>query len=247
MKPDNVDDDNDDDRSLANQALLGTASQRLHPSLTDPSYLVLRSRRIIFSNWVSQLRRQNLTVLDIGGRYQPYRPLLGNRVARYLAVDLITTGLVDVVADGEALPFAAEAFDLVIATQVMEYFREPSLAIKQIHAVLKPGGVLLASVAACAPRFVQEERWRFTAPGLRALLSPFAKVEIVPELYSPGSVIRTMNLALDTFVRYNSARWVYRRTACPLLNGLGLAVEKLNLTTNDQFTANYSILACKAE
>ena len=48
-----------------------------------------------------------------------------------------------------------------------------------------------------------------------------------------------MNLALDTFVRYEKARWVYRRTACPLLNILGLAVEKLKLTSNDQFTANY--------
>ena len=150
------------------------------------------------------------------------------------------------IANGEALPFAPE-FDVVIATQVMEYFREPSVAIKQIHSVLKPGGVLLASVASCAPRFVEEERWRFTRPGLRALLSEFAKVEIIPELYSVGSVVRTMNLALDTFVRYEKARWVYRRTACPLLNILGLAVEKLKLTSNDQFTANYSVLAVRAQ
>jgi SAM-dependent methyltransferase len=160
---------------------------------------------------------------------------------------LIRTGLVNVVADGEALPFVKNAFDLVIATQVMEYFREPNVAIKQIHQVLKPGGVLLASVAACAPRFVEEERWRFTRPGLRTLLSEFVKVEIIPELYSIGSVVRTVNLALDMFVRYGRARWVYRRTACPLLNALGLGFERLNLTSNDQFAANYSVLAVRAE
>jgi SAM-dependent methyltransferase len=235
------------DRHDTTETLLETADQRLHPSLTGPSYLVLRSRSAIFSRWINQLGRDNLTVLDIGGRYQPYRPLLGARVARYVAIDPIRTGLVSVVADGQALPFVPNAFDVVIATQVMEYLREPSVAIKQIHAVLKPGGVLLASVVACAPRFGEDEYWRFTRPGLRALLSEFAKVEIVPELYSVGSVVRTMNLALDTFVRYETARWVYRRTACPLLNVLGLAVEKLKLTSNDQFTANYSVLAVKAE
>ena len=160
---------------------------------------------------------------------------------------MIKTALVDVLADGEALPFAPNVFDLVIATQVLEYFREPSVAIRQIHALLKPGGILLASVAACAPRFVDQERWRFTGPGLRTLLSEFPKVEIIPELHSASSVVRTLNLALDTFVRYNSARWVYRRTVCALLNVLGLAVEKLNLTSNDQFTANYSILAIRGE
>jgi SAM-dependent methyltransferase len=235
------------ERDLARQALLLAAQERLHPSLTVPSYLVLRSRTAIFSNWLKRFARENLTVLDIGGRYQPYRPLLGNRAARYVAIDLIQTNLVDVVADGEALPFAPKVFDMVIATQVMEYFRDPTSAIKRIHAVLKPGGVLLASFAACTPRIVEEERWRFTGPGLRDLLSDFSRVEVVPELYSVGSVIRTVNLALDTFVRYESARWIYRRTGCPLLNVFGLAMEKLNLTSNDQFTSNYSVLAVRGE
>ncbi len=112
--------------------------------------------------------------------------------------------------------------------------------------VLKPGGILLASVPACAPAFAEGEYWRFTRPGLRALLSSFAQVQIVPELYSAGSVVRTLNLALDAFVHYSSARWLYRRTLCPLANLFGLGLEKLNLTSNDQFTANYSVLARKA-
>ncbi len=223
------------------------ANRRLYPSLADPSYLVLRSRRLIFSSWANRLLGENLAVLDIGGRYQPYRPLLGARVARYIAVDLIKTRLVNVVADGEALPFIPESFDLVIASQVMDYFREPSRAARQIHAVLKPGGIFIASVPACAPRFADEERWRFTRTGLRTLLSPFAQVEIIPELYSVGSVFRTVNLALDTFVRHRFTRSIYRLTACPILNLLGLGVEKLNLTENDQFTANYSALAVKAK
>jgi len=225
--------------------LLRTAERRLYPPLSDPNYLVLRSRRLIFSRWIEQLGREKLAILDVGGRYQPYRRLFGDRVGRYVAIDLIKTGLVDALADGQALPFAAGSFDVVIATQVMDYFREPGAAIKEIYSVLKPGGVFLASVPSCAPSFAENEYWRFTRPGLGALLSSFAEVEMVAELYSVGSLMRTANLALDTFVHYAAARWVYRRSACCLLNLLGLGVEKLKLTSNDQFTANYSVRAVK--
>ena len=232
---------------VSSETLLEIARRRLYPSLTDPSYLVLRARRLILSRWINQIPGENLHVLDVGGRYQPYRPLLGAKVGRYVAIDLIRTGLVSVVANGEALPFAAEAFDLAIATQVLEYFPEPSLAARQIHRVLKPGGILLASVAACAPRFVDEEHWRFTRTGLRSVLSAFAEAEIVAEVSSVGGVVRTVNIALDTFVRYNLARSIYRRTTCPLLNLLGLAAEKMNLSSNDQFAANYCVIARKAK
>ena len=235
-----------DPEHVDQSSLQRVAHSRLHPALTDPSYLVLRSRRAIFSRWIGNLGREDLTVLDVGGRYQPYRPLFGKTLAHYVAVDVMKTELVSVVADGHALPFAAESFDVVIATQVMDYFREPADAVKQIHAVLKPGGVFLASVAACAPIFAEGEYWRFTRPGLRTLLNSFAQVEIVPELYSAGSVVRTLNLAMDSFVHYSSARWLYRRTICPLVNLFGLGIEKLKLTSNDQFTANYSVLARKA-
>jgi len=153
--------------------------------------------------------------------------------------------LTSALADGAALPFAAASFDLVLATQVLDCIPDPKTAIHQIHLVLKPGGVFLASAPGFAPGFADTEQWRFTRTGLRTLLSPFSRVEIVPELSSVGSVFRTLNLAGDAFVRYNLARTVYRHTACPILNLLGLGFETLHLTTNDQFAANYSILATK--
>jgi len=223
------------------------AHRRLYPSLTDPSYLTLRSRRLIFANWVRQFHGNHLTVLDVGGRYQPYRPLLGDNIHHYYAVDLIKTEFVSAVADAVDLPFAPDTFDLVIATQVFEYFRDPCAAAKQIHAVLKPGGVMLASFAFCAPGIGDEERWRFARSGLRLMLRPFTTLEIVPELYSVGGLIRTVNLGLDTFVRYRSARLAYRLTLCPMLNLIGLGMEKLKPTSNDQFTTNYSVRAVKGQ
>ena len=227
------------------QKLSEIAHYRLYPPLTEPSYLVLSSRRRIFTLWIDQLGDRSLKVLDVGGRYQPYRPLLQDKIESYVAVDVVKTELVTVVADGQALPFPPESFDLVIATQVFEYFSDPSLAAKQMHAVLRPGGVLLASVSEFAPRFADEERWRFTPLGIRTILAPFEKVEIVPEVHSVGGVLRALNVAGNTFVRYESVRFVYRRAVCPILNLLGVGLEALHLTSNDSFTSNYSVRAVK--
>jgi SAM-dependent methyltransferase len=227
-------------------SLTKTAHRRLYPTLTDPGFLTLRSRRLIFASWARQFNGKRLTVLDIGGRYQPYRPLFNGSVERYVAVDLIKTELVDVVADAENLPFAPATFDLAIATQVFEYLRDPFKTAALVHTLLKPGGVLLGSFAACTPRFADDEHWRFTPSGLRLMLEPFEMVEIVPELHSIAGLIRTVNLGLDTFVRYNSARQIYRLTMCPILNLFGSAFEGLKMTTNDQFTTNFSVRAVKA-
>src|SRR5580700_6046984 len=146
------------------------AHKRLSPSLTDPNFLVLRSRRLIFSSWVKNLGDGPLRVLDVGGRYQPYRPLLADRIARYIAIDLVRTDFVSVIGSGEALPFARGTFDLAIATQVFEYFDDPREAAQQIHAALRPGGVLFASVAAFVPRMAVEDHWRFMPSGIRSVL-----------------------------------------------------------------------------
>ena len=53
------------------------------------------------------------TVLDTGGRIQPYRTLLPE--TRYLAIDLRVTPLVNVVAKAERIPFPSQGFDLFCA------------------------------------------------------------------------------------------------------------------------------------
>ncbi|HEY6764720.1 MAG TPA: class I SAM-dependent methyltransferase [Candidatus Sulfotelmatobacter sp.] len=229
------------------ESLSQAAHRRLYPSLTQPAYLALRSRRLIFASWARQLNGPPLKILDIGGRYQPYRPLFEPHIGRYFAVDLVQTEFVSAVADAVRLPFAPASFDMAIATQVFEYLQDPCEVARQIHAVLKPGGVLLASFAACTPRFGDDEYWRFTPSGLRLILAPFGSVEIVPELRSVGGLTRTINLGLETLVRYNSFGSVYRWTLCPLLNLFGLMVEKMNLTSDDRFTTNFSVRAAKTE
>jgi len=220
-------------------------NSRLHPSLCNPNYLVLRARRLIFEKWLREIDRDGLTVLDVGGRIQPYRALLGDRVGRYFAVDPLATALVNVVGRGEDLPFASDSFDLIFCTQVLEYIPTPGKVIDEIHRVLKPGGILLLSVPALSPLDSDEEYWRFYPSCLGALLAPFSKIEIAPEGGSITGVCRTINSSLNTFAKVRPVRTVLQATVFPAVNLLGLAMESLARSNNQQFTANYSVRAQK--
>jgi SAM-dependent methyltransferase len=217
---------------------------RLYPSLTDLNWLVLRERRRIFDGWLAQLPSSELSVLDVGGRIQPYRPLVANRLRRYVAVDLQLTPLVDVMARGEQLPLCDAHFDLVICTQMLEYASQPSLVVAEIYRVLKPGGRFLLSVPSAAPD-AGEERWRLLPAGLRSLLAGFQRVEVVAEGGSVAGFFRTVNVCFDIFARYPVVRSVYRYSLCPLVNLTGKLLEELSGRRNEQFAVNYSVLAEK--
>jgi SAM-dependent methyltransferase len=225
--------------------LIKVAHQRLVPSITGENYLVLKGRAKIIRAWIEQLPKNDLRVLDIGGRYQPYRPLLETRAKQYVALDLQTTSMVDVIARGEELPFADNTFDLVIATGVFEFFPQPLEASRGIHRVLKPGGSLIMSVGSVAPRWVDEEHWRFMKAGVCRTLAPFAQVEVVPEVFTIGGLCRVLNAGLSTLAKFELVRKLLKVTAFPLINFAGLMLESLALSTNDQFAGNYSAFARK--
>jgi SAM-dependent methyltransferase len=227
------------------EELLKVANGRLHPSLKHHSYLVLRRRSELISGWLKRVEGDALRVLEVGGRYQPYRPLVQQRARQYVAMDILQSPLVDVVGNGESLPFRSRTFDLVIATQVLEYFPEPKKPLQEIHSVLKPGGFVIASVAAICPRAVSEEHWRFLPAGLRYIFSDFAEVEIVPEASSVASFFRYLNWSLSIFCHYEPIRQILHHTVVPCLNLMGLGLERLAKSQNDSITGNYSVIARK--
>lgn len=220
--------------------------ERLYPSLTNPSWLVLRRRREIFQKWLGQLDARDLDVLDVGGRIQPYRPLLEGRLRRYVAVDLLQTPLVNIVAHGEQIPLASEQFDLVICTQVLEYVPEPAAVIAEIHRVLKPRGTVVLSVPSVCPRDAEHECWRFLPAQLRRLFGQFPYVEVTPEGGSITGFFRSTNACLNIFARFSWVRSLFRYTFFPAVNLLGALFERMSGSQNDQFAANYSVRAQKS-
>jgi len=218
--------------------------ERLHPSLRNPNWLILRRRRQIFEAGLDRLPTSALCVLDVGGRLQPYRPLLATRTRKYVAVDLQLTPLVNVGAAAEALPFRNAQFDFVICTQVFEYLQDPGLAVAEIKRVLRKGGVLFLSAPSVFLRDNDKECWRFLPQGLRHLLREFETVEVIPEGNSLIGFIRTCNIFLLSFLRPRILAPLWQWTVVPFLNVAGCVLEKL-ARQNEDFTANYSVWARK--
>jgi SAM-dependent methyltransferase len=227
------------------QALRALSHQRLHPSLTDPNWLVLRERRRIFTGWIQKAGIAPIVVLDLGGRIQPYRPLLEERAKRYIAVDVTASALVDIVARGEELPLPDEHIDVVICTQVLEYIHDPQLVVAEMYRVLKPGGILLLTVPAIFPRDADHDCWRFMPESLRYLLRRFSEVEIEAEGSSVVGIFRTFAVVIATYTKPSWLATLFRWTLVPISNLAAVAVASVIDTKNDQFSANFAACAQK--
>lgn len=239
----------DTDRLESRAALLKRRSlaqslgrERFRPTLGEPDYLILKRRKSILRQFLDTIPDTALTVLDVGGRIQPYRELLRGRQVFYVAVDPQFDGLVDVVAFGEELPVATAAVDLVLCTQVLTYARDPEALVDEIFRVLRPGGALLLTVPAFFPRH-HDERWRFLPDGIELLLSDWKDVEVVPEGHSVTGLLRTLNVCLNS-VESDRLRRAFQRTLIPLLNLIGEFGEGFH-PKGTMLTANYAIMARK--
>ncbi len=90
--------------------------------------------------------------LDVGGR-GIVAPLLRGRGMRVVSCDLSAAmaalnGGPCVAADEEFLPFAAASFDLIVASLSLHWVNDLPGALLQLRQVLRPQGLLLASLPA---------------------------------------------------------------------------------------------------
>jgi len=216
----------------------------LNPSLRNSDYLVLEQRRRILANWLKRVPGNDLKVLDVGGRLQPYRPLLNGRLKFYVAVDPDPTGLVDAIAVGEHLPFPSSTFDLVLCTQVLCYVEDPPQVIDEIRRVLRPGGTLLLTAPALLLNHAANDRWRFLPNQLYSLLREFTTVEVSAEGGSISGICRTVAMFVDYFFEHGPAHPFLIRAVVPFLNLLG---ERLDCWSRGDigFTTNYDAFAIK--
>ncbi len=139
-------------------------------------------------------------VLDLGCGGGRHAFALAERGARVVALDRSDTDLKDVAAllaaldtehdgvvvngDGTSLPFPDASFDRVIAAEVLEHVPDERAAFAELARVLRPGGVVAATVPAWLPEkvcwalseqyhapFVEGGHVRiYTEPGLRRSL-----------------------------------------------------------------------------
>ncbi|UYN85597.1 MAG: class I SAM-dependent methyltransferase [Cyclobacteriaceae bacterium] len=76
----------------------------------------------------------------------------------------------DIVFDVHQIPFKSEAFDLVLAAQVMEHTIRPWIAASELERVVKPNGLIQVEVPFAFPYHgAPYDFFRFTFTGMRSL------------------------------------------------------------------------------
>ena len=138
-------------------------------------------------------------VLDLGCRYgaltQAYLPgnqVIGVDVDRDALAEAAKLGMETHWADlDERFPFGEDAFDVVVAGELLEHVRDPEHIVGEARRVLRPGGRLVGSVPNSyrlknrlrfllgrAPESDPTHLHMFSPSDVRALLHEFADVEL---------------------------------------------------------------------
>jgi SAM-dependent methyltransferase len=125
---------------------------------------------------------------------------------------------------GEALPFADEAFDLVIALWVLEHLPRPEHALREVRRVLAPGGHFLFLTPNALHPLVWANRLSLAFPRLQRAL--------VPRLYGRAEA--------DTFqVRYRANTPAHLHT---LASACGFRVVTLRAISDPTYLAFNDVL-----
>ncbi|MHB9074866.1 MAG: methyltransferase domain-containing protein [Desulfobaccales bacterium] len=107
-------------------------------------------------------------MLNLGCGEGIHREVCQHAGFEYVGVD-IRDQEAHILGDAHALPFADNSFDFILAIATLEHLRNPFIAIREAHRVLKPGATLLGSVAFLEP-FHDSSYFHHSYYGLNYLL-----------------------------------------------------------------------------
>lgn len=114
------------------------------------------------------------SLVDVGAGESPYKPLFSHTA--YVSTDwggtsdhhAYSSGI-DFICPADNMPFADNAYDFVLCTQVLEHVRYPEKSVQEMARVLQPGGQLfLSAPQSWEEHEVPHDYHRFTRYALRA-------------------------------------------------------------------------------
>ena len=135
-----------------------------------------------------------------------------------IETDVVLGSRTQIICDAATLPFVAASVDGVIIQAVLEYVMDPAVCVREIHRVLKPGGLVYSEMP-----FMQQvhggkyDFTRLTHSGHRRLYRHFAEITS-GACAGPGMVLAwSVQQFFLGFVQLHAAREIVRLgAACSL-------------------------------
>ena len=129
---------------------------------------------------------------DVNGSLRPQVESL--RPTRYVGVDLAPGRGVDEVCRAENLieRYGAQAFDVVIATELLEHVEDWRRVVSNLKRVLKPGGVLLITTRSRGFPYHAHpyDFWRYEIEDARAIFSDLEVEALENDPVEPGLFLK---------------------------------------------------------
>ena len=196
------------------------------------------------------------TVLDIGCGQMPYKSLIlgaPSRADRYLGLDLACNRYYhyapDLTWDGRTIPLSDSSIDCAVATEVLEHCPEPSIVLSEVSRVLKPSGLLFATVPFLWPLHdVPYDEYRYTPFSLQRLLAAagFSEIRITAFGGWDASLAQMLGLWVRRRPMSEARRRILQRIVFPLYRWLmALDVPPQSFVQSEMITG-FAMTAKKA-
>ncbi|MDT5295146.1 MAG: hypothetical protein QOJ76_2026 [Acidobacteriota bacterium] len=209
---------------------------RRYPTPDDPDYLgskglSLALRKVIETELAG---KSNLDILDVGCGQKPFYPFFKAVARSYVGTDITKDNpLVDRVCPVEALAVEDESADVVICLSVLEHVDDPAQAVRELHRVVRPDGVVFATTHGCFPWHpYPQDHWRWTQTGLPLLFERYGGFRDV-RLFATRGTMSGIFFLLAHYVGLWSERGRYwrQRVRRPLTIAVNRTGEYLDRKT----------------
>lgn len=164
---------------MSNSVLMNLLRQLYHKLPTPPSTNYMFKK---MDHSPYEFLQDNATIFDIGskdnvgGEYAFGKPPIN---ARVVCVDIEAGPGIDLVADAHDLfMVVGGSVDCVVTVSTLGHIRYPQKVMKEIHRILRPGGILYVSVPFMFP-FNNDpyDFYRFSSDGVKVLCEDFECIE----------------------------------------------------------------------
>lgn len=171
-------------------------------------------------------------------------------------LDLFAFPEVDVVTDGQKLPFADETFDAVLSEAVLEHVPDPDAYLREVARVMKPGAIVRLDVPFLFPYHGYPDHYfNMTRSGLRTIVErhglDVVSIEVgehqVPAVSLSLLLNEYANGTTDVRKRAELLATTIGEAILTLAHGMAPPFDGLSRAAMDKIAAGFGCIARKRE